>query len=167
MKHPIFTTLALAALFAAGCQTQKNKTTAVQDNVPAGADTAKLQTRLYVPAQAISADSVMLTFTVINHGSEPKRFCKWETPFEPRLGKYFDIQNAQGAEAPFKGAMARRIMPPPAEAYLTVAAHDSTTTTINLARNYTLQAGAYTIKYVGGGVSGLEAGNVVKVNVGR
>ncbi len=164
MLRKLSTIITLAALFAAGCQTQKNTATTMQDSIPAKADTAKLQTRLRMPSPAVSADSVMLTFTVINHSGQPQRFCKWETPFD-RLGKYFDIADAQGTEAPFKGAMARRMMPPPAEAYLTVAAHDSTTTTINLARNYTLQPGNYTVKYVGGGVSGLDEGNEVRVEV--
>lgn len=164
MLRQLSTILTLAALFAAGCQTQKNTTTAIQDSIPASTDTAKLQTRLGVLLPAISADSVMLTFTVINHSNQPKRFCRWETPFD-HLGKYFDIADAQGTEAPFKGAMARRMMPPPAEAYLTVAAHDSTQTTINLSRNYTLQPGNYTVKYVGGGVSGLDAGNEVSVEI--
>jgi hypothetical protein len=165
MLRQLSTIFALAALLAAGCQTQKNTTTAVQDSIPAKTDTAKLQTRLSMSSPAVSADSVMLTFTVVNQSGQPQRFCKWETPFEPRLGKYFDITNDQGTEAPFKGAMARRIMPPPTEAYLTVPAHNSTATTINLARNYTLQPGNYTVKYVGGGVSGLDAGNEVRVEV--
>ncbi len=166
MKHQLFTIFTLAAIFAAGCHAQKDTTTAAaQDSTTAQADTARLQTRLSIPAQTASADSVMLTFTVINQSNQPQRFCKWETPFEPRLGKYFEIQNAQGTEALFKGAMARRVMPPPAEAYLTVAPHDSLTTTINLAHNYTLQPGTYTVKYTGGGVSGLGDGNDVGVKV--
>jgi hypothetical protein len=164
MLHKLSTILTLTALFAAGCQTQKNTSTTMQDSIPASADTAKLQTRLSMALPTASADSAMITFTVVNHSNQPQRFCKWETPFD-RLGKYFDVTNDKGNEAPFKGAMARRIMPPPAKAYLTVAAHDSITTTINLARNYTLQPGNYTIKYVGSGVSGLDAGNEVSVEV--
>lgn len=164
MLRQLSTILTVAALFAAGCQTQKTGTATQQDTIPASADTAHLQTRLSLPAATVSADSAMITFTVVNPSNQPQRFCKWETPFD-RLGKYFDIQNGQGTEATFKGAMARRVMPPPAEAYITVPAHDSTTTTINLARNYTLQTGTYTVKYVGGGVSGLNAGNEVRVEV--
>jgi len=166
MLRQLSTILTVAAFFAAGCQTQKTGTATQQDTIPASTDTARLQTRLSMPPAAASADSVMLTFTVINPSNQPQRFCKWETPFD-RLGKYLDIQNAQGTEASFKGAMARRVMPPPAEAYITVPAHDSTTTTTNLARNYTLQPGAYTVKYVGGGVSGLNAGNEVRVAIGK
>jgi hypothetical protein len=164
MLRQLSTILTVAALFAAGCQTQKTGAATQQDTIPAGADTAHLQTRLSLPAATVSADSAMITFTVVNPSNQPQRFCKWETPFD-RLGKYFDIQTAQGTEATFKGAMARRVMPPPAEAYITVPAHDSTTTTVNLARNYTLQTGAYTVKYVGSGVSGLDAGNEVRVEV--
>ncbi len=117
--------------------------------------------------QPVAKDSVMLSFTVINPTGKPQRFCKWETPFEPRLGKYFDIEDNKGSKAAFKGAMARRVMPPPPEAYIEVSAHDSVRTVINLANHYTFVADKYTLKYTGGGVSGLNAGNTIRITFNR
>jgi hypothetical protein len=124
-----------------------------------------LETRLGKAAEAFTKDSVRLSFTVINTADTVQRFCKWETPFEPKLGKYLDIKDTQGNEAPFMGAMARRTMPPPAESYIEVSAHDSVRTVFNLAKNYTVAPGEYSVKYIGGGVSGLQAGNEIKITV--
>jgi hypothetical protein len=160
MKQHLLNALLLSAIILPGCKTSKNLNSSAAQ---AGAD--KLIVR-YIPVEKqASKDRVMLSFTVKNTSNSSKRFCKWETPFEPRLGKYFDITNANGNEATFKGAMARRVMPPPAEAYITVAAHDSVNAVINLADNYTFSNGNYTIKYTGGGVSGMETGDPVKVMI--
>ncbi|GAB3930512.1 hypothetical protein GCM10028827_25970 [Mucilaginibacter myungsuensis] len=118
-------------------------------------------------AKPTTKDSLFLTFTVVNTTDRTQRFCKWETPFEPRLGKYFEIVNSAGQEADFKGAMARRVMPPPPEAYIEVPAHDSVKTTINLADNYSLAPDKYSISYTGGGVSGLAAGSKLSIYISR
>ncbi|MGN6395832.1 MAG: hypothetical protein ACTHMI_09725 [Mucilaginibacter sp.] len=112
-----------------------------------------------------NSQEVYLTFTVTNNSNQEVRFVKWETPFEPRLGKYFEIVDNTGNEALFKGAMARRVMPPPAGAYITVKPHDKVSTRINLADNYTFNGNSYQLKYVGGGVSGLQTGKSVKFTV--
>lgn len=151
---------------ATGCQNRKaglNSTDAKSDVMHSG----KLETHLRATAGSFSSDSVQLTFTVVNHADSAQRFVKWETPFEPQLGKYLEVMDEKGQEAEFKGAMARRVMPPPAEAYIEVPAHDSVRTAFNLAKNYTLAAGQYTIKYVGGGVSGLDAGKEIKIEVAK
>ncbi|AYL94228.1 protease [Mucilaginibacter celer] len=154
-----------AAVLAAGCHSQKP--IVVQgnsgNNALSGAEI--LSVRLGSTSVRNTADSVGVSFTVSNNTDSPVRFCKWETPFEPRLGKYFEVSDDKGNEAAFKGAMARRVMPPPAEAYIVVAAHDSVNTSVNLAKNYSIQTGKYTVKYVGGGVSGLRSGNTISVSV--
>jgi hypothetical protein len=151
-----------AAFFSASCSSSKSIVQTGQSgqgNVPSH----QLKTRIRTVFKPLSKDSVMLSFTVINNTGLVQRFCKWETPFEPRLGKYFEVKDSQGNEALFTGAMARRVMPPPPEAYIEVPAHDSVQTEINLARHYTLKAAKYKITYTGGGVSGLEAGNTVTI----
>jgi hypothetical protein len=157
-------TILLIVAAASGCQNRKlsadaNESTSTSDN------DAKLETRLAPAAQVFTPDSLMLSFTIVNHADTAQRFVKWETPFEPFLGKYLEIKNEQGTEAEFRGAMARRVMPPPAEAYIEVPAHDSVNTVFNAAKNFSLASGAYTIKYTGGGVSGLEGGKEIKVTV--
>lgn len=151
---------------ATGCQNRKagmNSADLKSEAITSGT----LETHLRATAGSFSPDSVQLTFTVVNHADTAQRFVKWETPFEPRIGKYLDVTDEQGAEAEFKGAMARRVMPPPAEAYMEVPAHDSLSTSFNVATNYTLSDGQYTIKYVGGGVSGLDAGKELKIKVAK
>ncbi len=159
-----FSAFLLIVAASTGCQHPKvNSSTAkvASEELKSGI----LETRLSALNQTLTKDSVMLSFTVVNHADSAQRFVKWETPFEPRLGKYLDVINEQGTEAEFTGAMARRMMPPPAEAYIEVAAHDSVSTTFNAANNYTIASGQYTVKYVGGGVSGLDAGNEIKITV--
>ena len=107
----------------------------------------------------------MLSFSIVNHADTVQRFVKWETPFEPFIGKYLEIINAQGNEVQFTGPMARRVMPPPADAYIEVPAHDSVRTVFNAAKNYVFEGGQYTIKYTGGGVSNLDAGKEIKIAV--
>ena len=131
------------------------------------AGSGKLRTRLGIAGKGLTSDSVLVSFTVINPTDSALRFCRWETPFEPKLGKYLEVVSEQGTQAAFKGAMARRVMPPPDESYITVAAHDSVRTVINLPDNYSISTGQYTIRYTGGGVSGLEAGNEIRIKVGR
>lgn len=151
---------------ATGCQNRKagmNSADLKAEAITSG----KLDTHLRATADSYSPDSVQLTFTVVNHADTAQRFVKWETPFEPRLGKYLEVKDENSQEAEFKGAMARRVMPPPAEAYMEVPAHDSLSTSFNVATNYTFSEGQYTIKYVGGGVSGLDAGKEIKIKVAK
>ncbi|WP_462264524.1 protease [Mucilaginibacter sp.] len=164
MKHQFYAFLFSTAMVAAGCHTQKALTQTVRMNeYTIGAE--KLAVKMSANVKALTRDSVPLTFTVTNNTNKPLKFCKWESPFEPRLGKYFDIMDAKGNEAAFRGAMARRMMPPPADAYMEVAAHKSVSTVINLAANYTLEPGKYTVKYTGGGISGLPAGETIELRV--
>jgi len=159
-----FSFLILAAIFVTGCQNQKN----VSDTTEVKRDTSTLiplETQLQAIDPNFSTDSVLLSFSVFNHSDTVQRFCKWETPFEPMLGKYMEIIDEQGIEAQFTGPMARRVMPPPAESYILVQPHDCVSTVYNLAKNYTIKPGKYTVKYTGGGVSGLHEGNEVKITV--
>jgi hypothetical protein len=56
--------------------------------------------------------------------------------------------------------MAKRIMPPPADAYMAVAAGDTVTGSIDLLTAYDLSVpGKYTIVYQSSGISGLEKVN--------
>ena len=154
----------IAAATVTGCQNQQSDSSTnevKQTNVKLG----KLETRLGTAAEAFTKDSVLLSFTVMNDGDTVQRFCKWETPFEPHLGKYFEVIDGQGVEATFTGAMARRVMPPPAESFIEVPPHDSVRVMFNLAKKYSITNGQYTVKYSGGGVSGLEAGNAIKITV--
>lgn len=165
LRQSAFHLLLLAAT-ATSCQNRKaalESKDLTSENISSG----RLETHLNPAANAFTTDSVQLTFTVVNHADSVQRFVKWETPFEPRIGKYLEVTDEKGQEAEFRGAMARRLMPPPAEAYLEVPAHDSLSTSFNLATNYLLSSGTYTIKYVGGGVSGLDTGKTIRITVAQ
>ena len=94
-----------------------------------------------------------------------QQFCKRETPFEPQLGKYMEVMDVRENQLAFTGAVGRRVMPPPPESYISVPPHDSVTTVFNLAKHYSIKTGQYTAKYIGGGVSGLESSNEIKITI--
>lgn len=99
---------------------------------------------------------VELKFTVYNNGDTAQKFCKWHTPFEPFISKYLDIKSEISNEVNYKGAMAKRVMPPPADSYITVASNDSISTSVDLLEGYEITGPArYTITYVGQNMSGL------------
>lgn len=104
-----------------------------------------------------SADSLQLRFTVYNRSTRNQRFCKWHTPFEPPMSKYLDIKDEQGIEAQYRGIMAKRIMPPPADSYLDVKPGDSLSVKVDLSKIYLLdKPGKYTVRYNAQEISGLS-----------
>jgi len=107
-------------------------------------------------------DSVLLKFTVKNNTDSVQRFCKWHTPFEPLLSKYLDVKNDKGEDVAYQGAMAKRIMPPPASSYLSLSPKDSISANVDLLKAYAIKTpGNYTITYVGENMSGLKVKNTV------
>jgi len=141
----------------AGCS-QKVRTTNTKNSSNAGSDS------LYVTlssANIIKAgEKVNLRFIVHNQNSSGKSFCKWHTPFEPLMSKYLDIKDEEGNEAAYKGPMAKRIMPPHADSYLTVNPVDTLVAEVDLRKAYQLEAGKkYTVHYNSSTISGLKASN--------
>jgi hypothetical protein len=101
-------------------------------------------------------DSLKLKFTVYNTADSVQTFCKWHTPFEPLISKYLDIKSENGEEAPYKGAMAKRIMPPPADSYIKVNPGDSLSVDVDLLKGYDIsKPGKYSISYNAQNMSGL------------
>jgi hypothetical protein len=101
-------------------------------------------------------DPLELKFIVHNKADTAQQFCKWHTPFEPLMSKYLDVKDENGVEVDYRGAMAKRIMPPPADSYIKVASKDSLVTMIDLLKGYALsKPSKYTITYSGQNMSGL------------
>lgn len=126
----------------------------------------ELVTEMSLPATVKTGDPVVLKFTVRNPSSQELKFCKWHTPFEPFLAHYLDITDANGASAQYKGAMAKRIMPPPEEAYIKVPAGDSAVAEIDLMKGYDITApGRYKVVYQSSGMSGLLKVNETFFNI--
>ena len=119
-------------------------------------DTALLAT-IQMKESIKQGDSVLLNFTVHNYTDSTKKFLKWQTPFEPLLSKYLDIKNEQGEEVAYKGPMAKRMMPPPASAYLYLQPNDSLKATVDILKGYDLsKPGKYTVTYTSENISGLK-----------
>ncbi|MDB5148258.1 MAG: protease [Mucilaginibacter sp.] len=158
-NYKIILSAALLALSA--CSVNKVK------NTSAGSDSAKNQspepaasTSLFAKMQMKhiikAGDPVELKFTVYNDADTARQFCKWHTPFEPLMSKYLDVKDASGQEMLYKGAMAKRMMPPPASSYIKVNSKDSLSATVDLLKAYDIsKPSKYTVIYVGQNMSGL------------
>ncbi|MGY4538252.1 hypothetical protein ACVW0P_002672 [Mucilaginibacter sp. UYNi724] len=158
--------LAIALLALSSCGTRTGNQSARADSALSVADTAAIKKAL-VAEMTIKdtikmGDSVLLKFTVKNSNTDTVTFCKWHTPFEPWIAKYLDIKDETGAEVNYKGAMAKRIMPPPATAYITLQANDSISANADLLKGYAIdKPGKYTITYNSTGISGLTVSKSV------
>ena len=110
-----------------------------------------------------AGDKPELHFTVYNRSASKQSFCKWHTPFEPPMSKYLDIKDSIGNEVQYRGIMAKRIMPPPADSYIEVKANDSISVKVDLTRAYLLdKPGVYVVSYNAQGISGLHVKKSVR-----
>jgi CRISPR/Cas system-associated protein Csx1 len=156
-----YSILVIALLALSSCGVRSGSQTAEQaDSTKSIIDTAATQKTLIAEMTMKdtikSGDSILLKFTVKNNKVDTVRFCKWHTPFEPLMSKYLDITDENGNEVNYKGAMAKRIMPPPADSYITLKANDSLSVNADLLKAYAIDKPAkYTITYNSTGISGL------------
>jgi hypothetical protein len=99
---------------------------------------------------------LILKFTVYNPAVSTQQFCKWHTPFEPLMSKYLEIKDENGVEMMYRGAMAKRIMPPPESSYIKVSKNDSISATVDLLKAFEItNPSTYTITYTGQDMSGV------------
>ncbi|MGY3214074.1 protease [Mucilaginibacter sp. HD30] len=162
MKNIFYLPIALLLFVTASCSMQNNKTddATMATQVP---DTEKnIYAVMAINDTIRTADSVLLKFTVYNPTDSIKKFLKWQTPFEPLLSKYLDIKDEQGQEVQYKGAMAKRMMPPPADAYISLNSKDSLVTKVDVLKGYALtKPGKYTIEYTSENISGLKVNKTI------
>ena len=155
--------IALLLLMTAACSMQNNKvneTTGMQDTI---ASDKKFLAVMKIKDSIKVGDSVLLHFTVFNNTDSVKKFLKWQTPFEPLMSKYLDVKNEQGEEVQYKGAMAKRMMPPPADAYLTLNPGDSLNVKVDLLKGYDItKPGKYSVAYTSEEISGLKVDRQVE-----
>lgn len=145
--------LGAALLALSSCSVNKSKRLSLNTD---SAITAPLFGRMSIKDTIRAGDSVSLKFTVYNKADNTLQFCKWHTPFEPLMSKYLEIKDEKGQEMLYQGAMAKRIMPPPASSYIKVNAKDSISANVNLIKGYSIHAPSkYTIVYTGQNMSGL------------
>jgi hypothetical protein len=99
---------------------------------------------------------LILKFTVYNQGASTQKFCKWHTPFEPLMSKYLEIKDENGVEMMYRGAMVKRIMPPPESSYIKVSKKDSISATVDLLKAFAItDPSKYTVSYTGQDMSGV------------
>lgn len=154
--------LSAGVLILASCSTSKQQNHSAASNADTVTATNsitenRLTARMAMNPVIQSAESLLLRFTVYNHSANNLRFCKWHTPFEPPMSKYLDIKDEQGIEAEYRGVMAKRVMPPPAESYIEVRPGDSLSVKVDLSKVYLLgKPGKYTVRYNAQEISGLS-----------
>jgi hypothetical protein len=157
-NYKIILSATLLTLSACSVNNVKNTsaTDSAKNQISAPAASTSLFAKMQIKDSIKVGDAVELKFTVYNDTDTGRQFCKWHTPFEPLMSKYLDVKDASGQEMLYKGAMAKRIMPPPASSYVKVNAKDSLSTTVDLLKAYDIsKPSKYTVIYVGQNMSGL------------
>jgi hypothetical protein len=150
-----------AMLALSACSFNTNKTSSVKSDSTIQETSVKAIVQGVIAELSIkdtikTGDSVLLKFTVRNLADTAQQFCKWHTPFEPLMSKYLEIVNEAGVEADYKGAMAKRIMPPPASSYIKLNSKDTLSANVDLLKGFAItKPGKYTVTYVGQNMSGL------------
>lgn len=130
----------IAILFLASCGAGKE--------VLNTAGNKQLTARLDINPLVEAGGPFELRFTVYNKTTQAQKFCNWHTPFERAMSKYLDIKDERGIEVDYTGAMAKRIMPAPADSYIEVKPGDSLSVKVDLNGSYRLsQPGKYTVGY--------------------
>lgn len=174
MKISVTTVASLAAsvLFFTQCQqpSGNNNNTAAQDST-AQAD-ALADSTLLVSLQADSVykltDSISVLFLVSSHSKDSLRFTQYHTPFEGFMSNFLSITDSEGKDVPYIGPMTRRVMPPPADTYRTVAPGQIDSIRFPIAKGYRFEkAGTYSIQYNSGAISGLDNGQAIEIRIDK
>jgi len=161
MKHISFLLSAAAMLALSSCSqntrtTDAKGTTDTVTTEVSATEEKGLFADMSIKDTVKVGELVTLKFTVHNNADSVQQFCKWHTPFEPWISKYLDIKDETGEEVAYKGAMAKRIMPPPADSYLKVNSKDSLSVEVDLLKGYNITKPAkYTVVYNSQSMSGL------------
>ena len=162
---------ALVALAVVGCSpsattTDQKSLTDSTNLVTVNQTDTSLTAKISLPQTVAEASPVEMTFTVYNKTDSTRTFCKWHTPFEPLMSKYLDIKNVNGEEAIYQGPMAKRMMPPPADSYVSVKPGDSLAVKVDLRNAYNIKGtGKFTVRYNAENISGLKATDSVSFTI--
>jgi len=153
---------ALLLLFAACSEATRNTANSKSENGTTQNESDSLVAKIKVNGNVTPGDPLLLRFVVHNNTTATKSFCIWHTPFEPLMSSYLSITNEKGEEAQYKGAMAKRVMPPPASSYTKINPGDSLVGNADLLKAYDLKKGSsYKVTYTGGNISGLVSTDTV------
>lgn len=170
MKNTIIIASICLVLSACGSSSSlsengSDKDSTVKDSLIQVKDTS-ITGKMTAPEMAKVGDSVKIRFAVYNNTDSTRTFCKWHTPFEPLISKYLDITSDKGLEVSYKGAMAKRIMPPPADSYVSLKSGDSLVAEINVLKGYDIsKPDKYTIKYNASNMSGIVVKDSIVLSI--
>jgi len=105
-----------------------------------------LSCTMSIDSLTLSAEAVMLEFTLTNSLDKKLELLTWYTPFEGFLSDLFVIINKEtGEPLIYQGPMVKRIQPD-IEDYLTLPAMKTMSTTLNLSQTYQFSTGSYLVK---------------------
>lgn len=112
--------------------------------------------------------AIPIAFTVTNPTNDTLKFTQYHTPFEGIISKFLTVKDGSGNEVPYIGAMTRRVMPPPAETYHSVAPGETKSVSFDLKKGYKIEeAGPYTLQYVDENISGVANGKLIVITVSK
>lgn len=105
-----------------------------------------LSCTISIDSLPLSAEAVILEFTLTNSLDKKLELLAWYTPFEGFLSDLFVIINKEtGEPLIYQGPMVKRIQPD-IEDYLTLPAMKTMSTTLNLSQAYQFSTGSYLVK---------------------
>ena len=135
-------------------ETDSSENTALYATLESVTDTLHLQ------------DSLMIRFTVTNPTNDTLQFTQYHTPFEGFISNFLTITDGQGSEIAYMGPMAKRVMPPPADSYHTLAPGQSENVTFDLKKGYKIEnTGTYTLQYNAENINGITNGEPLTITV--
>jgi hypothetical protein len=105
-----------------------------------------LSCTISIDSLPLSAEAVMLEFTLTNTLDKKLELLTWYTPFEGFLSDLFVIINKEtGEPLIYQGPMVKRIQPD-IEDYFPLPAMKKMSTTLNLSQAYQFSTGSYLVK---------------------
>ncbi|MEH6307096.1 hypothetical protein RYH73_15725 [Olivibacter sp. CPCC 100613] len=173
-KHCLYYTLFLIGTLSTFCRCQQTPQHQAQEPESLRAkQTASLTEAdtsliaiLEIDSIAHLTDGVPLVFKVYNPTKDTLKFTQYHTPFEGFISNFLTVTDTAGNQIPYVGPMAKRVMPPPAETYCSVAPSAYDSISFSLVKGYKLiEPGTYTIQYNAGNISGMENGKPITVRI--
>lgn len=111
-------------------------------------------------------DSIGITFTVSNLSADTLKFTQYHTPFEGFISNFIALTDSTGTAVRYIGAMAKRVSPPPAESFHSVAPGAEKSISFDLKKGYAIESpGTYTLQYIGSRVSGIASGEAIQIHI--
>lgn len=109
-------------------------------------------------------EGTQVTLEVANTSDEKAEFCTYHTPFEGIRNNIFVVER-KGEELPYRGMMAKRAPPTKKDHRKLKPGSSVTSDPVDLAEVYELKKGSYTVRFRGGGVSGLPDSEPIELVV--